>query len=104
MPGAGPSNAMLADRLGQLESAASASAILLQQLESAVQRLQEALNSPPRGNPRQQRSGGSSMAGQPGSGSGQDVGPVNLRDDSAHATHNPSASRDVDMSSEGAES
>ena len=44
------------------------------------------------------------MAGQPGSGSGQDVGPVNLRDDSAHATHNPSASRDVDMSSEGAES
>ena len=90
MPGAGPSNAMLADRLGQLES--------------AVQRLQEGLNSPPRGNPRQQRSGGSSMAGQPGSGSGQDVGPVNLRDDSAHATHNPSASRDVDMSSEGAES
>jgi len=40
--GAGPSNAMLADRLGQLES--------------AVQRLQEALSSPPRGNPRQQRS------------------------------------------------
>jgi len=40
--GAGPSIAMLADRLGLLES--------------AVQRLQEALNSPPRGNPRQQRS------------------------------------------------
>jgi hypothetical protein len=44
------------------------------------------------------------MAGQPGSGSGQDVGPVHLRDDSAQATHNPLASRDVDMSSEGVES
>lgn len=94
MPGAGPSNAILADRLGGLASA-------LQRLELAVQGLQEAQTSPPHGSIRQPRSGGSSMAGQPGSGSGQDVGPVHLRDDSAqHA----SVIRDVDMGSEGAES